>query len=355
MREAIRLEPDAWKYYMRLALIDDAHAEQILKSAVKLDPYNSQADIELSLRRESAGDYSQAEKLLLDAFAIDHTYVTRWSLANFYFRRGNLQEFWKWARSAAEMPSDNTGLLFELCWRVSPDPNEIAQRILNDNPVLIREYLNFLLVKDQLPASAAIAQRLIQAGDAETDDAQMFSVIDRLIASKNGGAAKTLWNALNERHWVVADAGAPNNPVFARDPLPVGFDWTLDSYPGLHSWPGPSGLVSEFSGGQPEDCKVAEQSIVLAPGNYEMEYSYRTDEIAANTGLRWEIVDGDSERVLAESPDLSSELLNRAFVEFSIPPEASLIHLRLQYQRALGTPRISGTLVIASVQIHARS
>lgn len=355
MREAICLEPDAWKYYMRLALFDDAHAEQILESAIKLDPYNSQADIELGLRREEAGDYSQAERLLLNAFAIDRTYLARWSLANFYFRRGNLQEFWRWARSAAEMPSDNTGLLFELCWRISPDPNEIAQRILSDNPVLIREYLNFLLAKNQLPASAAIAQRLIQTGDAETDEAQIFSVIGRLVASKNGSAAKTLWNALIERRWVAADAGAPNNPSFVRDPLPVSFDWTLDSYAGLHSWPGPSGLVSEFSGGQPEDCTIAEQSIVLVPGNYEMEYSYRTDEIPADTGVRWEIVDGDSERVLAESPDLSSELLSRAFVEFSIPSEASLIHLRLQYHRALGTPRISGTLVVASVQIHARS
>lgn len=353
VRAAVRLEPDAWEYDMRLADFDDAHARQLLETAVKLDPYNARGDIDLGMRLEAAGDYAQAEKLLLEAFAIDHTFLPRWSLANFYFRRNNVQAFWVWARRAAEMPSDNTGPLFELCWRVSSDPNEIAQRILNNNPEIIRQYLGFLLVKNQPQAAAEIAQRLIPVGDAETDTPQMFTVIDRLIAANNGDAAKSLWNILMEKHWVMADAGEPNNPSFARDPLPVAFDWSLPSYSGLHSWPGPSGLETEFSGLQPENCTIAEQTVVFAPGNYEMEYSYRTSGIPPQTGLRWQIVGATSESPSAESPDLSSETLTSAKVAFSVPPEASLVRLRLQYQRTIGTPRIAGTLVIPSIQIHA--
>jgi tetratricopeptide (TPR) repeat protein len=354
VRAAIHLEPDSWEYYMRLALLDDAHAQQLLETAISIDPYNAEADIELSLRLEGAGDYRTAEKLLLDAFAVDRTYLPRWSLANFYLRRDNLPAFWTWARSAAEMPSDNVRPLFELCWRVSPDPNEIERRILNNNPELIRQYLNFLVAKDQLPAAAEAAHRLSEVGDPTTDDPEMYSVIDQLIAAGEGDAARKIWNALIGNHWVVADPGMPNNPNFARDPLPVGFDWAVFSYSGLHSWPGPSGLETEFSGGQPESCTIAEQAIVLPPGNYELEYSYRTDEIPPETGLRWQIISVDSETVLAESNDLSSETMNRGSFEFSIPPGASLVHLRLQYRRTLGTPRISGTLVIPSVQIHAR-
>jgi tetratricopeptide (TPR) repeat protein len=354
VRAAIRLEPDSWEYYMRLALLDDAHAQQSLETAISLDRYNAQADIELGLRLEGAGDYTAAEKLLLDAFAIDRTYLPRWSLANFYFRRNNLPAFWAWARSAAGMPSDNMGPLFELCWRVSPDPNEIESRILNNNPELIRQYLDFLLGKDLLPAAAEVARRLNQVGNPETDNREMFSVIDRLIAANEGDTAKLLWNALIEKHWVVADPGAPNNPNFARDPLPVGFDWVLSSYSGLHSWPGPSGLETEFSGGQPENCTIAEQAVVLPPGNYELEYSYHTDEIPPATGLRWQMIAAGTETVLAESPDLSSETMSRGNVEFSIPPDGPLAHLRLQYRRTLGTPRISGTLVVPSVRIRAR-
>ena len=355
IRAAIRLEPDAWRYYMRLASLDDEHAQQLLETAIKLDPYNAEADIELGLRLEAAGDTSRAERLLLSGFAIDHTFLPRWSLANFYFRRDNMPAFWLWAQRAAEMPSDSTGPLFELCWRVSPDPNEITRNILNNNPELIRQYLSFLLAKNQLPAAVGIAQRLTQFGDPKTDDPQMFSVIDQLIAANDGSEAKALWNTLIERHWVVADRGTPNNPSFARDPLPVSFDWALSSYSGLHSWPGPSGLETEFSGIQPESCTIAEQAVVLAPGNYELEYAYHTHEISPETGLRWQIIAPGSETTLAESPDLSSETLNYATLAFTISPGTPHIRLRLQYRRALGTPRISGTLVVPSIQIHAHT
>ena len=75
LRAAIRLEPDAWKYSMRLAALDEARGQQLLETVVKLDPYNAEADVELSLRLEAAGNYSQAEKLLQNAFAIDHTRI----------------------------------------------------------------------------------------------------------------------------------------------------------------------------------------------------------------------------------------------------------------------------------------
>lgn len=351
---AIRLEPDSWKYNMRLALLDDAHARQPLEKAISLDPYNAEADIELGLQDEGAGDYPDAEKLLLNAFLIDRTYLPRWSLANFYFRRNNLPAFWAWARVAAEMPSENMRPLFELCWRVSPNPSDIESKIVNNNPGLIRQYLDFLLVKDQLPAAAKVAHRLGEVGDPAIDDPEMYSVIDRLIVAREGDEAKGVWSVMVDKHWVVADRGAPNNPNFARDPLPVGFDWTISSYTGLHSLPGPLGLETEFSGSQPENCTIAEQAIVFPPGNYELEYSYRTEGISSETGLRWQIIGAGSETALAESPNLSSQTMSRGSVGFSIPSDGSLVHLRLHYGRTPGTPRISGTLVVPSVQIHAR-
>jgi hypothetical protein len=354
LRAAIRLEPDAWKYYMRLALFDDANAQQLLETAIKDDPYNAEADIELGLRLEAAGNYPRAEKLLLDAFAVDRTFVPRWTLANYYFRRNNLTAFWTWARSAAEMPSDSTGPLFELCWHVSPDPKEIEAKILNNNPEIIRQYLGFLLAKNQLPAAAEVADRLVQTGDRQTDTPQMFSLIDGLIAANEGGAAQSVWNELIQKHWIVADSTAPNNPNFSREPLPVRFDWAISSGVGLHSWPGPSGLETEFSGEQPENCTIAEQAIVLAPGNYQVVSSYRTQGIAPETGLRWQVVPEGSDKVLAESADLSSETPSRTNVAFSISSQTSLVRLRLQYERTIGTPRISGTLVISLVQIQAR-
>jgi len=339
---------------MRLAQFDRGHARELLATSLRLERYNAQADIELGLQYEAEGDFGRAEKLLLDAYEVDHTYLPRWSLANYYFRRDNMPAFWAWARSAAEMPADDIGPLFQLCWRVSPDPERITGAILNEKPELIRQYLGFLLAKDQLLAVADVVPRLVRNGEPETDRPLLFSVVNRLVAVNDAAEANALWHLLIEQHWVVADTTVPNNAGFAREPLPVSFDWSLPEYPGLHSWPGPSGLETEFTGSQPEDCTVAEQAVALTPGNYTMAYAYRTSDIPPATGIRWQIIDAKSNAVLADSTDLSSDELQHSVLAFSIPPGTPLLRLRLAYRRALGTPRISGTLVVRSTQIQAR-
>jgi hypothetical protein len=353
VRSAVRLVPDGWEYYMRLAQFDREHTQELLTTALRLNRYDAQADIELGLQYEADGDFPRAERLLLDAYDVDHTYLPRWSLANYYLRRDNLPAFWAWARSAANMPADEVRPLFELCWRVSPDPAIITGEILNQNPELIRQYIGFLLAKDQLSAVANVAPRLVRNGDAESDLPQLLSVVNRLVAVNDADAANALWHLLMERHWVVADSRVPNNADFERDPLPVSFDWSLPEYPGLHSWPGSSGLETEFTGSQPEDCTVAEQVMALTPGNYTMKFSYRTSGIPPGTGIHWQIADTMSNTVLAESADLSSDAMKSSEMAFSVPPGTSLLRLRLAYRRALGTPRISGMLVVASTLIQA--
>jgi tetratricopeptide (TPR) repeat protein len=353
IRSAIRLVPDGWEYYMRLAQFDREHARELLETSLRLDRYNAQANIELGLQYEAEGDFDRAEKQLLAAFDVDHTYLPRWSLANYYLRRGNMPAFWAWARRSAEMPSGDMGPLFDLCWRVSPDPDQIAAAVLSENPEPIRQYLIFLLAKDQPHAVALVAQRLARFGAPETDRNLLFSAVDQLIAHDDAASATGLWHLLIDRHWVIAETSAPNNPEFAREPLPVSFDWTLPEYPGLHSWPGPSGLETEFTGSQPEDCIVTEQAISLTPGDYSLVYSYRTTDIPPDTGIHWQIVDAKSNTVLAASPDLSSDAVKQTAVAFSVPSGASLLRLRLAYRRALGTPRISGALVVLSTHIQA--
>ncbi len=354
IREAIRLAPDASAYSMRLAQLDDDHAQELLERALRLDPYNAQADIELGLRYEAEGDAGRAEKLLLHAYSIDHTYVPRWSLANFYLRQGNIPAFWTWARAAAQMPADDVGALFLLCWRVSPDPAVIEQKVLNDNPAVIRQYLRFLLGVGQLDASARVAAWLVRDGSQATDGPLLFSLIDGLVQVGDAGAATNLWHGLQAQGWVPEDKGLPYNGSFARPPQPVRFDWALGTNDGLHSWPGPSGLEAELNGNEPESCTLAEQTVALAPGNYSLAYSYRTENIPPDTGIRWQIVDAKSGKVLAESPSLSSTMMLSAGVPFTVGPETPLLQVRLGYQRALGTVRVSGAVVIRSTRIQTR-
>jgi len=354
VRSAIRLVPDGWLYYMRLSQLDRSQTRELLETALRLNRYDAQADIELGLQYEAEGDFGRAEKQLLEAYDVDHTYIPRWSLANYYFRRDNMPAFWEWARSAAAMPADDIGPLFELCWRVTPDPEVITKAIFNDKPELIRQYISFLLAKDQPEAVAVIAPHLVRTGDPETDRPFLFSLVNRLVAANDAASASNLWHLLIEQHWVIADTTLPNNANFARDPLPVSFDWSFPEYSGLHSWPGSSGLETEFTGSQPEDCTVAEQVVALMHGNYTMEYAYHTSDIPPGTGIHWQVLDATSNSVIAESPDLSSDALENSAVKFSVPQDNSLVRLRLVYRRALGTPRVSGTLAVLSTTIKSR-
>ncbi len=351
LRSVILLEPDDSDAYSRLAQLDETHSTELLETALSLNRYNAQAAIELGLRYEADGDYSRAEKFLLQAFSVDRTYRPRWSLANYYLRRDNIPAFWTWARQAAEMPSDDMGALFELCWRVSPDPQQITANILSDNPELVRQYLRFLIGRGSMRIADSVAPRLVRVGNPETDGPLLLSIVNGLVAADDAPGANALWKTLIGQHWVLADAMLPNNPNFARPPLPTNFDWELSSYPGLHSWTGTSGLETEFTGAQPENCSIAEQILVLMPGRYTMNYSYRTVDIAPDTGIQWQVIDVKSGAVLANSYGLSSDALTHGAMEFSVGRDTSMMRLRLTYQRAIGTPRISGTLVIVSTGI----
>jgi hypothetical protein len=353
VRAAISLAPDGWEYTMRLAQLDQAHSGDLLRTALRLNRYNAEADIELALQYEAEGDFGNAEKMLLAAYDVDRTYLPRWSLANYYFRRNNMPAFWSWARSAAEMPADDIGPLFDLCGRASPDSATVTTAILNGKPEMIRQYLGFLLGKDQLVSIAGIARELVRSGDPESDRPLLLAAVNRLVAANDATSAIALWHFLIEQRWVVADDTVPNNAEFARAPLPVSFDWSLSEYPGLHSWPGPSGLETEFNGSQPEDCTIAEQAVPLTAGNYTMSYGYRTSDIPPDTGIRWQIIDSKSNVVLADSSDLSSETLRYSSLAFSVPTDTPFIRLRLVYRRALGTTRFSGMLVVLSTQIKA--
>jgi hypothetical protein len=112
-------------------------------------------------------------------------------------------------------------------------------------------------------------------------------------------------------------------------------------------------LEVELSGDQPENCVLAAQSLPLAPGNYQLQYSYRTSGIPAGAGLHWQLIDPRTNFVLAESEGLSSNSLIPAVLRFSISSGVSLPRLELNYQRTLGTPRISGSLQVRSTRVEA--
>jgi len=355
IRAALALEPDAWRYAVRLSQLDEDHASALLKAALALDPYNAQADIELGLRAEAAGDDTDAEKYLLAAFAIDRTYLPRWSLANYYLRHDKPLQFWMWARQAMQMPPQDASPLFELCWRLDPDPHRVSTAILSDNPEVLHQYLDFLVKRDQTSTLAPLAARLLRVGTAQTERVFLLSIVDRMVVANRAADALTLWRAMAARHWVIADSSLPNNGRFAREPVAVRFDWSIASTTGLHSWPGAAGLQTELTGAQPEQCILAEQTVPLQPGSYSLIYSYRTAGIPPGTGVHWQLIDAASGVAVAQSSDLSSDTTKEEVLPFAVSSQQSLFYLRLRYERNIGTSRVAGNLLMLSTRIQLRT
>src|SRR5579862_563907 len=124
---AVELLPGSSDYLLFQALQHDYEGSDpvpILQRAAAAGPRSSAPRIQLGLEFESRGDFATADSWLLDAARVDHQYEPAWTLANFYFRRGNAEQFWKWMRAALQVSYGDLRLAFDLCWRQSSDPNE---------------------------------------------------------------------------------------------------------------------------------------------------------------------------------------------------------------------------------------
>ncbi len=338
-------------------------ATSALKTAVEVNPRYSPGWIDLGLAAELEGDLPKAERLLLEAFKVDKTYGPRWSLANFYFRRGDRERFFYWAREAAQIAYQDQTALFMLCWRMSQDPETILARAMPNRRDILAQYLAFLIRQKNLQAAEPVGERLSKESAAEGLPL-LLAYCDWLLQAGRTEAALRVWNTLCSRGVLARQPLAPRdgrsltNADFSSVPLAAGFDWRLPAAEGVSfARAGASaGLRVSFSGKQPEDCRLVEQAVVVAPSrNYRLRYVYRTEGVTPGSGLRWQVRQLSGLRAWSvSSPDLSSQEWTEGAMDFTTPSDAGATLLSLGYKRTLGTTRIEGSLWLREVSLTFR-
>lgn len=366
VKRATELAPCNARYHARLAAVldqwgkDQAAYGAALEGAVVCNPRDSGSWIELGLQAELEGDFTRAERFLLEAARVDKQYDPRWALANFYLRRNDAENFWPWVRAAAAMSYGDATSLFRLAWRMTQDPGVILERAIPDQPAVLARYLSFLLADDHVAALEAAAQRV--AGHAGQEDLPvLLASCDRLVEARQFPAALRIWTALSRRKLLPYLPPEPErgpsltNGDFRIPPLSRGFDWRVHAVEGVsvsrrESQPA---LRITFSGRQPESCEVLSQFVPLLPGReYRLRFRYRTSEIAPSTGVRWRIFDAATGAELEDrSSHLSSEEEIQQEVSFSAPTETHMARLVLMYQRAPGTTRIEGSIFLSRISL----
>ena len=337
---ALNLAPENSTYLAALALQGEYSGQDttpLLEDIAALNPRSSAPRIRLALAAELRGDNITAERWLQEAFSVDRQYETRWTLANFYFRQGRSDEFWKRVRSALEMSHGDRGDAIDLCWQMTTDPNEILTAIPDKHDV-IASYLVYVLSKHRQEAIAGAANRL---ASLRTPDELplLYAASDALLESGQASSAADLWQALgNSRPQGVTHSD------FEEPRIGHGFDWRFAELPGVTHLPieAPSAHRIRFSGQQPESAELLRQVLggLRAGAAYTLHWDARTEGIASPTGLEWRI----SGRV---APITSSEDWSTGQMVFTADSDHPI--LVLAYRRPEGQVRTQGQVDLKKV------
>jgi hypothetical protein len=358
---AVALVPYNSEYVARLAAWQPAQRVALLHRAVALDPCDYQSWIQLGLISElQEQNIAQAERDYRKAAQVNHMFLPKWTLMNFYFRRQNQSEFFRWAKETLAITPYSSDPVFAQMWLMTQHAPAIAAAIPDRARILV-QYAWFLSNNRQFPAIPPIVNRLVAtAGNSDPHawgrDDLVAAIEDRLLASADVNGALQVWASMQRGGWLHESIPSPAHPItngdFAAPLYPHGFDWQIDSTPGatVDNFPDEKALRITLSGDQPESCLLLRQYIPLDPGrSYHLQWSATAGQIEDPRGLTWHV-----RPVGIESHnDLSSgDIVGAANSwDFRSPARVNLCLLTLEYARPLGTVRARGSVSLRSVSL----
>lgn len=334
-----------------------------LRRAVDLEPYSSEARIALALQLDRRGDTEESERQLLRAAELDRTFNPAIALANFYARRGDAEQFWRWLRQAAGKSQAGLAQAIDLCWRAVDDPALILERGVPDTPEGNRYYLEFLLGQQRADAAAGAWER-IQDGLQPGDTPLAANYVRHLLDRGDIPAAVAAWNRMCSARLLPYEPLSPakgpvlTNGSFVREPTAIGFDWRVSRTEGVY-WTldrqasGESGLAIELGGNQAEKLVLLDQVVPLAPStSYQLNFRYRTSGLPEETGIRAGVENFRNGSLLLRSEMLrASETIEQREITLRTPAGVDSARLYFGYERAKGTSRQKGTIWLAAVEM----
>lgn len=292
---------------------DGRDSTGLLERIVQLNPTGSAARIRLGLATEQRGEAARAERWLREAYAVDHQFETRWSLANFFFRQRRADEFWTWIRSALEISYGDRRPAFDLCWAMSSDAEEILGRAIPDREEVAADYLVYLMNR---PEALAAAAKKVHRQEL------LWDATDVLLDAKRYSDAVEVWR--------LAGRDTPSGvtaPDFEPPQTGRGFDWHWTNAPGVkHRSPARVQLTGE----QPESVELLHQYV----GGLKRGERYR---------LEW--------KTSSEVPGISWQVNGKPVTEFRA--ESEVVRLALWYHRPLGEVRSEAGFELSGVKLVA--
>ncbi len=359
---AVDLVPYNASYVARLAAWQAPQKEALLQRALKLNPFDFGSDIQLGLAAEmQRRDLPAAEQYYLAAARVNHMFLPKWTLANFYFRHEQPDKFFAWAKACLEISPYQADPLFTQMWLISQDAQRIADAVPDKVTVLL-QYTSFLSRTGQFAPIPPVVKRLValtgtrHPSDLGRDD-QILPEEDRILAAGQLQPALDIWRTLAAAGWIhlpVPTAASPlSNGQFAGAFLRHGFDWvpSANEAVSLEQSTKEGCLRLTLSGDEPEHCMLLQQYVPLARGrSYRLHWLAAAQGMEPPTGISWHLhpVQANTAIDLAGGDVLSAPGGNW---NFQSPPMADTALLTLEYSRPPGKLSADGSLTLRSVSL----
>ena len=306
LQRAVAVVPDHSLAWLRLGVRQSREGESgsavaSLQNAVERAPGASSPRIALALELERLGRFDEAESALLGAAEAEAGFSPRWSLANYYARRGNWDQVWPWTHESILADPGRLAAAASLCWRAEADPATILDLAIPDEPRINRRYFAYLYDLGELDAMRQAWPRFSTAA-TESETALATQYVDRLLAAGYVDEAVDAWNFLCDRALLpYAPLRGPDqrlltNQFFLTDPSGRGFDWKAHDHRGV-LWTRPTlqgnrgSIDFRFSGVQESGITLLTQVIPVVPGTYVLRFEFSTQGMEIRTGLGWVVRD----------------------------------------------------------------
>ncbi len=366
LESAIRLEPGDSVLVARAALAKNANGDmsaevdrELLRAAA-MNPYEADVQMALGLREEFRGHPAEAERYLVHAAQIDHTFKPAWTLANFYVRQDQAEKMWPVIKRGLALDPlvFDPRPVFDLCWNESGDSKKILELIPTKGNVPL-DYLAYLMTTKRIEAALELWPRIVkQADPLDSAFAYVGTTFPEFLERANRlPDAVRVWNQLVDLGTIASGRLDPAAGIAVADPdfsfplIERGFAWHVGHETGVSITKVPSALRFEFDGNEPESSGLLVTVAPLSPGMaYRLVWKADASLLSSphDAGLGWRIVQQPGDVISVCEPMLKAE---NSVCPFTALPNTTRARLELYYTRAAGTTRIEGTLRLTGVKL----
>jgi hypothetical protein len=368
------LDPANAECAARLAIMAEQYgvtSSKLWAKALELNPYDSSLMTQAALAYETSSDPARAERTYLEAARLSQTWLPRWSLANYYYRQNRPRDVAKWARLALERGHGDRFPLYSLCRSAGFTYPEILKGVLPQGHVpSIESFMVFL--RSQPGSSEALGtlttagmQLLELVGPSPPPNPgvdQLAYAVDHLIRQGEPERAHRIWQGMKSHRLLPPEfgpgAGVLTDAGFSGVQMAApAFAWEMAKVEGVEVLAGtpPGGVKIELSGGQPEALVVLSQCVRLS-GFTRWVLTFESSESGdqpAGQHFRWRLEDLISHKELApvSVQGAGGGQWEKSRLVWEVSPGLAFYRLRLNYQRPLGSSRMTGEVRIRSLRL----